>query len=813
MRAEGEKNPMKGIKRDLHYAARMLAKNPGYTVLAILLLAIGIGINTTVFSVMDCLALRSMPILEPEHVVELFAKRQDQHQSFSYPEYEEIRSGSPSYTGILASSRRGAVMYRDGETETIRADVVSDNYFNVLGIRPIIGQTFTSKEGWDAGDMPQVVISYGLWQRRFGSDPDIVGKTIIVNGESTVIRGIAPPSFGGLQRGLLITEMWLPAGQWPSYGDLRSREYRSFGLLGRLKPDKKLETARVELDGIAGRLALAYPETNKGTIFYLKELEAGVFQKTIIGTIVLSGPFLILIICCANVAGIGLAKTEDRRNEIAVRLSLGAGRQRLLRELFIESLLLTIPGAGLGLGFTYWLISLQSKLMPPLQFAMRFDLRMDMRALCFAMAASLAAVLLSGLTPALQAAKTDLSALLKGAPAGTKSKAYGLRLRYILVAGQIALSLTLFIAGGLFLKSLLLSEQINPGFDAKKKLLIVEMAPSANIWESNQKVFLPAIEQIKSLPGVKSATYAMRMLLSGSGGGVSSDISIVGIENPPGQKGFIIKHNSVGRDYFRTVGTKIIRGRGFTVEDEFPSQGAVIINDAMAGRFWPDADPIGGFITVRGRNYQIIGIAQDGAINHIHEAPEPYVYFPFAQLPFSNVSIIVETAGNPLELAAAVKQEIRSIDKSVAFLQTETLKDVMGSALYTERIAALGSSVLGVLGILLTAVGLYGILAYIARRRTHEIGIRIALGAQNRDICRLVIANGFKIAAIGLVLGLGISFFSMRLIAGFICGVAPTDIYMFSCCTAAVLAISLLASYIPARRAARLDPMKALRHE
>jgi hypothetical protein len=224
MRAQGEENSMKGIKQDLHYATRMLAKNPGYTALAILLLAIGIGINTTVFSVMDCLALRSMPILEPENVVELFAKRQDQHQSFSYPEYEEILSGSSSYTGILASSRRGAVMRRDGETETIRADVVSENYFNVLGIRPAIGQTFTPKEGWNAGDMPQVVISYGLWQRRFGSDPDIAGKTIIVNGESAVIRGVAPPMFGGLQRGLLITKMWLPAGQWPSYGDLQSRD-------------------------------------------------------------------------------------------------------------------------------------------------------------------------------------------------------------------------------------------------------------------------------------------------------------------------------------------------------------------------------------------------------------------------------------------------------------------------------------------------------------------------------------------------------------------------------------------------------------
>jgi putative ABC transport system permease protein len=804
---------MSQIWQNFRYAGRRLIKNPGYTALAVLLLAIGIGVNTTVFSVMDCLVLRPMPLEKPRELATLYVKRQNQYQSFSYPEFEEIRRQSASYKDILAYSRRGAVLYRDGETEIIRADVVSENYFSVLGIRPLMGQPFTAEGKWKTGDMPQVVVSDGLWQRIFGSDPGAVGKTVIVNGESAVIRGIAPPSFGGLQRGMLITEMWLPAGQWPSYGNLQNREYRDFHLLGRLKSSTKLETARVELDTIAHRLALSYPETNGGTTYYLEALEKSIFQNLILGSLVQSGPFLILIICCANVAGIGLAKTEQRSSELAVRLSLGAGPRRLLLEFFAESLLLAIPGAGLGLVLTYWLIGLQSRLMPPLQPIMRFDLRVDMRVLFFAIGASLLAVLLSGLTPALQAAKTDLSALLKRAPGRTESRKYGSGFRNIFVAGQIALSLTLIIAGGLFLKSLLLSKQINPGFDAKKRLLIVAMAPSVNVWESNQRVFLPAIERIKSLPGVKTATYAMRMLLSDSGGGVSSDISIPGIENPPGQKGFIIKHNSVGRDYFQTVGTKIIRGRAFTKEDEFPDRRTVIINEEMAGRFWPNADPIGGFVTVRGRDYQIIGIAQDGTINRIHEIREPYVYLPFAQFPFSNASIIVETAGDPLELAAAVKQEIRSADKSVTFLQTETLKDLMGLALYTERIAAIGSGALGVLGILLNAAGLYAILAYVARRRTHEIGIRIALGATQQNISKLVVGKGFRLSLIGIAAGLIVSFIVTRLLGSLLYGVAPTDIWIFSGGALAVLAVSLLASYLPARRAARVDPSIALRNE
>ena len=628
-----------------------------------------------------------------------------------------------------------------------------------------------------------------------------------------MIRGVAPPSFGGLQRGMLITEMWLPAAQWPSYGNLQNREYRDFHLLGRLMPNAGLDAARVELDTIAQRLALAYPETNKGTTYYLDTLESSLVQNVILGAIVQSGPLLILVICCANLAGIGLAKTEERRHEIAVRLSLGAGRQRLLRQFFTESLLLAIPGAGLGLCFTYWFIGLQSILLPPMQPVMRFDLRMDLRALFFAAAATIVAVLLSGLTPSLQAARTGLSILLKGGPEKTVSGKSGLRLRNILVAGQIALSLTLFIAGGLFLKSLLLSRQIDPGFDTKKNLLIVEMAASTDVRHSDQRVFLPAMERIKSLPGVNAATYAMRMLLSGSGGGVSSDISIPGIENPPGQKGFIIKHNSVGRDYFKTVGTKIVRGRGFAKEDELPDQRTAIIDETMAGRFWPHSDPVGGFITVRGKDYQIIGIAQDGTINRIHETREPYVYFPFAQFPFSSVSIIVETAGDPLQLAAAVKNEIQSVDKDAVFLQTETLGEVMELALYTERIAALISGALGILGILLTAVGLYAILAYIARRRTHEIGIRIALGATHQSISMLVLGKGFTLSLIGIAAGLVVSFVVAHVFAGLLYGVAPTDIWIFSGGALAVLAVSLLASFLPARRAARIDPILALRNE
>jgi predicted permease len=303
------------------------------------------------------------------------------------------------------------------------------------------------------------------------------------------------------------------------------------------------------------------------------------------------------------------------------------------------------------------------------------------------------------------------------------------------------------------------------------------------------------------------------MLLSGAGGGVSCEVSIPGTEPPAGQKGFVIKYNSVGRDYFRTVGADLLRGRDFDRNEEVSTQRVALINETMASRFWPNSDPMGRSLAINGRDYQIIGIVQDGRVNQLHETPEPYLYFPFAQAPGGEASIIVETAGDPLALAGAVKTEIRAADKEATLLQTETLKDLMGSALYEDRMIAILSGSLGGLGIILAAIGLYGVVAYLARQLTHEIGIRMALGAHHRDILGLVVGRGFRVAFIGIPIGLVVSFALMRLLANMLCGVAPTDVWVFACSSTAVLAVSLLATYIPARRAAKVDPMEALRYE
>ncbi len=381
------------------------------------------------------------------------------------------------------------------------------------------------------------------------------------------------------------------------------------------------------------------------------------------------------------------------------------------------------------------------------------------------------------------------------------------------MAGEVALSLTLLIVAGLFLESLIFSEEINPGFDTHKKMLIVSLNPSVGRAASNREFFLPAIEKIRSLPGVKGATYAFRMLLSGSGGGVSCEVSIPGVEPPSGQKGFIIKFNSVGRDYFQTVGARILRGRAFDAQEESTTHRSVLINESMARRFWPDTDPVGRHLVVEGNDYEIIGLAQDGTINDIHEPLQPYIYFPFAQKPMGEASIIVETAGDPRQLVGPIKQDIRSVDKGVTFYSTETLKELMAGDLWSDRMFFLFVGGLACLGIFLAGVGLYGVVAYLAGRRRHEIGIRMALGARRQDVLRLVLQQGLRPALIGILVGLGTALVIGRFVSTKLYGVRPADPAVFLGSCLLVLGITLLASYIPARRATKVDPMVALRYE
>ena len=798
---------------DLRYGLRVLARTPGFSAIAVLTLALGIGANTVIFSLVDGFFLRSLPVEHPEQLVWMYTMRQGHFLSVSYPDYADLCRQDTSFSGILALSRHMAQLNIDGATEMVKEDMVSENYFSLLRVNAALGRTFAAGEDWTSYKQPPVVISYGLWKRRFGADPSIIGKTVVFDGRHALVLGVAPDWFGGLQRGMA-TEVWFPVNGWSSPRDLQNRENRDdFEMLGRLRSGVSMQKVRAELDTIAHRLSDAYPATNKGLTF-LVSAEADQFRQALVPTfLALGGVGLVLVICCANVSGMMLARAEARRREIAVRLTLGAGRGRLVGQLLSESMVLALLGAGLGLVLTSLLLRAQQALMPPGPFVMRFDFRVDVPVLVYALVISLLAAVISGLAPALQASRTDLVSTLKAEEARAEGGRWWLGARNLLVAGQVALSLTLLIGAGLFLKSLLFSEGINPGFDTSKKMLIVSLAPSVNPRASTQKFFLPAVGKIRSLPGVKKATYAFRMLLSGSGGGVQCEVSIPGVEPPSGQKGFDVKYNSVGRDYFQTVGAGVLRGRTFDTREETLTNRSAIINESMAQRFWPNSDPIGRHFLVGGSDYQIVGLVQDGRINGIHEPLEPYIYFPFAQKPMGEATLMVETVGDPRQLVGPVKQEIRSVDKDVIFLSTQTLKDLMGFALWPDRMFFLSLGVLGCLGILLTAVGLYGVVGYLTGRRTHEIGIRMALGARWQDVLALVVKQGLRPALLGTAVGVAAAAAVARLISSALYGVKSTDPVVFLGGSVLVLAVALFASYVPARRATKVDPMVALRHE
>jgi predicted permease len=801
------------LLEDLRYGLRMLARNPGFSAVAVLTLALGIGANTVIFSLVDGFFLRSLPVEHPDQLVWMYSMRQGHFLSLSYPDYQDLCRQDSAFSGIIAVSRHMALLNIEGATEMVKKDTVSENYFSVLRVDAAVGRMFAAGEDWTSYKQPPVVISYGLWKRRFGADPRIVGKTVVFNGRHALVLGVAPEWFGGLQRGWA-TEVWFPVNGWSSPQDLQNRESRDdFEMLGRLRPGVNMGKVRAELDTIAHRLADAYPASNKGLTFVVST-EADEFRHNLVPTfLALGGVGLILLICCANVSGMMLARAEARRREIAVRLTLGAGRGRLVGQLLTEGMVLALLGAGLGLVLTALLLRAQQALMPPGPFVMRLDFRVDLPVLAYALVISLLAAVISGLTPALQASRTDLVSTLRAEEARAESGRWWLGARSLLVAGQVALSLTLLIGAGLFLKSLLFSEGINPGFDTSKKMLIVNLAASVNPRASTQQFFLPAVEKIRSLPGVKKATYAFRMLLSGSGGGIQCEVSIPGVEPPSGQKAFDIKYNSVGRDYFQTVGAGVLRGRVFDVREETPTNRSAIINESMAQRFWPNTDPIGRHFLVEGSDYQIVGLVQDGRIEGIHEPLEPYIYFPFAQRPMGEATIMVETAGDPRALVGAVKQEIRSVDKDVVFFSIQTLKDLMGWALWPDRMFFLLLAVLGCLGIFLTAVGLYGVVAYLTRRRTHEIGIRMALGARRQDVLALVVKQGLRPVLIGILVGVGAAWAVARVISSQLYGVKPWDPAAFLGGSVLALVVALFASYIPARRATKVDPMEALRYE
>ena len=801
---------MNALLQDLRYGLRMLAKNPGFTAVAVLTLALGIGANSAIFTMLDALLLRPLPVANPERLVQLQIKSPQGFESgFSYPDYQDLRQQVKSFSGVAVYSRQSRFVNSLDESSMVLVDEVSPDYFKVTGVKPLLGRVFAPELDNTPQSQLGVVISYRLWKGRLGGVPGIIGKEIKLTGHTATVIGVTTPHFQGLARDVP-TDIWLLTSDAVAFDSAHppKRGDRWYEAEARLRDGVTPTQASAELDAFSRSLAAIYPETNRGRTYQLSPETMDERKMLLASLLVMAIPGLVLLIACSNIAGLLLARSETRWRESAVRVALGAGRWQLLRQFLAEGLLLSAAGGALGLTLTAWLMSVQRALMPPAYSFLGPDMRVDLRELGFTAGIALLATVLFTLTPAFRAWKVGLAGVLKGEEAVLVRGSRRFTARNLLVVGQMALSVVVMTISLLFFRSLSTVRDLPAGFDTHRNLVVVNVAGPQGV------KFLPDLAQrAASLPGVKRTTYAMRMLLSGSGGGASEAVSIPGFQLPEGQSSIPIHLNAVGPNYFQTIGTHILEGRDFTFADGPQSQKVVIVSRFMARRFWPHDDALGKFLKISKEDTLIVGVAEDAKTNWLREDPAPYMYLPFAQSQYDGGALIVEVSQKPDAVISLLRREIHSYRSTLIIVGVDTARSLLDLStfdlVYESRLMA----VLSLLGVFLAAIGLYGVVGFIVKSHTREIGIRLALGAGLQQLKRHFLLRGLRLALAGVLVGMFAAVGVGRLVAGLLYGVKPYDPICLGTGAVAAVVIALLACYLPARRATRVDPIEVLRHE
>lgn len=815
--------------QDLRYGIRMLAKSPGIAIVAVLALALGIGANTAIFSGVSAFLLRPLPVPEPDQLVRPFetTDNRGKSDSFSYPDFVEYRDQNTVFAGLIAEDMAQAAISTLNQNDVIWGQVVSGNYFDVLQVRPILGRAFSPEEDKVPGAQPVVVISHGLWQRRLGGDLSIIGKTIDLNGRAYNVIGVAPESFKGTKFGLSL-EFWAPMMMaeelWRSPGMLSERDSHWMNVLARLKPGVTRAQASAEMSAIARRLNQAYPTERADTTGVVVETEidgrwdeAAPIMKSA-AAIAMAIVGLILLIACANVANLLLARAASRRKEIGVRLALGASRARLIRQLLTESLLLSVLGGGFGLLLAYWVTGLMQGFVPVLPYNIVSDFfALDGRALIFTLIVSLATGLIFGLAPAWHASNPEIVPVLKGdANAAQTGKRRRLTLRNSLVVAQVALSLVVLVCGGLFIKSFRNAQKMDPGF-AARGVLLVSLNPELVGYneEQTKNFFNRIVERAGSLPGVEAASVARLVPLSDSSNS-SGPILKEGETLAPGSPGRNVMNNVVSPGHFQTLQIPLIAGRDFEERDRKGAPRVVIINERMAQMLWPGENAVGKhiFIGANSRDaIEVVGVVKTGKYRSLAEDPRPYYYSPMAQRGPSGMILMMRTTGDPRTLVSAVRNEVQGIDRRVPLFAIKTMDEHLTWALWAPNMAATLAFAFGVVALLLSAVGLYSVMAYVVSQRTREVGIRMALGAKRADVLKLITSEGMKLAAIGVVIGFVLSLAIARVLSSVLIGVSAYDLTTFILVPLLLAAVAFVACLVPARRATRVNPLVALRYE
>lgn len=808
------------LSRDLRYGARMLVKNPGFTLVAVLTLGLGIGANTAIFSLVNTVLLRPLPIAHPEQVVTLNfgTPGGGVFPLIGYPEYKDYRDRNQSLAGLAAQGMAPVSLSYNGINERIWGSHVTGNYFSLLGVGAALGRVIAPEDDLTPGAHPVVMLSYQCWQKRFGADPQIIGQSVLISGRTYTVIGITPPEFRGTE--LAFTpELWFPMMMKPGLemgsGPLKGRT-SPVSTIGRLKEGMSWAQAESDLNLIAAQIGREYPQTNKGQIVVLTQ--PGLFGAAMRGTVLsftavaMGVVVLVLLLACTNLVNLLLARASERHREIAIRLAIGAGRARVLRQLLTESVLLALLGSALGLALAYGAVAFARFRMPVLFGFTPIDLQIDWRVLVFTLALSLLTGILFGLLPGLQATRPDLIPALKNE--STIGGYRRSRLQNVLVVAQMSLSLVLLLCAGLVLRGLQRAQQIDPGFNPEQAVE-VSFDPGLQQYDRvrGREFQRQVLERVRSLPGLQAAALTTHApLTSGESGG--RGIFIQGHEPKTATQAPIALTTSVSPDYFRTMETRLLQGRDFTAQDDAQSLPVAIVNETFARRFWPGENPLGKrFNFTTGKWIEIVGVAQDGKYSSLAEQPVPFVYVPLAQNYESEVTLIARAAGDLNLLMAAIRNEIRGLDGNLPLYDARTMAEHMALPLFPARAAAATLGGFGALALLLAAVGVFGVMSYAVTQRTPEIGVRIALGANEQEIFKLVVGQGALLVGTGVVIGLGVAVLATRLLASLLYGVSALDPLTFVGVTALLTATAFLACYLPARRATKVDPMVALRQE